>query len=431
MKFRIGTFLAALLVCQLAQAQAPTGAPVAAAASPAPATAPNPAGRIDLAEGDSKIVSAGAAARIAKVGDVVREGDMLVTGKDGEVHLTMQDTGFIALRPSTQFRIVAYKADGDADDKGVFRLLAGGFRSVTGWIGKYNPRGYRVQTPTATIGIRGTDHEPRYVPEGSMEGEPGTYDKVYVGQTSIENAAGTTAVAPNQAGFVSIKPRDRPRVLANVPRFFVPSRYEAAIAKKHAEVQKMIQERREERRKVIREMRAETVKARQDAKSQLEHNKAAKGERQEAAQERRDGNADKRKAIQSEAQDALQKRRQLEDKRAALQNDIKSGKLTQEQIRARRQELLNDTKSLQAESKDVKQKHEALKDDNKAALKDRVDAAKDDRKALQEKARDAKGKAQALEQEREATKAEISGMRKKEQQRYREELKAARKKAAE
>lgn len=417
MQIRCGVLLAALAVCTPLFAQTPPAAPTQA-------------GKIDLAEGDAKIIPVSGAVRAAKAGDVVNEGDTLVTGKDGEVHVTMQDTAFIAVRPATRLQILKYKAEGGEADSAVLKLVVGGFRAVTGWIGKYNRSGYRVQTPTATIGVRGTDHEPRYVPEGSSEGEPGTYDKVYVGQTSITNATGSASVAPNQAGFVPLKARERPRLLANVPRFYVPSKYEVEIAKKHAEIQQMIVQRREERRKVIREMRSDLVKSRQGAVQQLEHNKAAKDERQQTAQARREDNGDKRKAIQSENADLLQKRKVFEEKRQALQDDAKAGRLTPEELRARRKALMEDAKALQVENKDVQQKREALKDDNKAALKDRIDAAKGDHKALQEKFKEAKGKRQALDEEREATKAEISDLHKKERERYKEEMKAARQKAA-
>lgn len=40
-----------------------------------------------------------------------------------------------------------------------FRLLKGGFRTVTGLIGKSDRAQYRVSTQTATIGIRGTDYQ--------------------------------------------------------------------------------------------------------------------------------------------------------------------------------------------------------------------------------------------------------------------------------
>ena len=39
-----------------------------------------------------------------------------------------------------------------------FSLLKGGFRTVSGLIGKINHEDYSVATPVATIGIRGTDY---------------------------------------------------------------------------------------------------------------------------------------------------------------------------------------------------------------------------------------------------------------------------------
>ena len=132
-------FTSAVCYCAAALAQpnlAPLtpGAPATALAAPASPLA----GTIALVDGDVRIVRAGTTSRRAAVGDAVSEGDSLVTGKGSEVHLSMQDTGFIALRPNTRFKIVGYKADGGDDDKGVFSLLVGGMRSVTGWIGKFN-----------------------------------------------------------------------------------------------------------------------------------------------------------------------------------------------------------------------------------------------------------------------------------------------------
>ncbi|SFF37726.1 Sporulation related domain-containing protein [Fontimonas thermophila] len=45
-----------------------------------------------------------------------------------------------------------------AVSRAYFRLLRGGFRAVSGLIGKSDPQEYRVSTPVATIGIRGTDY---------------------------------------------------------------------------------------------------------------------------------------------------------------------------------------------------------------------------------------------------------------------------------
>jgi len=244
----------------------------AAAQSPQQSATPNLAGKVELVEGDVTVYDKAKKPRKVAVGDTIHEGEGIVTGKDGELHLNMEDGGFIAVRPNTKMRIVAYQAQGDEGDKGVFSLLQGTFRSVTGWIGKFNPRSYQVRTPTATIGVRGTDHEPLVIPQGSPEGEPGSYDKVNAGATTIQTKHGSIDVKPNQAGFAPLKGRPVPRVLPQVPQFFKATRHEAIIAARHDVIHKAIDQRRDERRKVF-----------QEKKSQLEKQKA---ERQKVQQER-------------------------------------------------------------------------------------------------------------------------------------------------
>src|SRR5262249_11087137 len=99
---------------QPATPAAPDSSTLAKTAAP-----PDPAGSIQLVDGNSRIIPAVGPPRPAKVGDIVNEGDTLVTGEDGEIHLAMQDSGFIALRPNTRFRIVTYRAEGAAGDKAI------------------------------------------------------------------------------------------------------------------------------------------------------------------------------------------------------------------------------------------------------------------------------------------------------------------------
>jgi hypothetical protein len=424
-------WVAALLLSSAVHAQAPrqTAAPAPVAAAQ-PANTPNPAGTINLVEGDARILTTGARPRAAKVSDVVSEGDVLVTGKDGEVHLTMQDTGFIALRPDTRLRVVSYKADGAADDEAIFRLLAGGFRSVTGWIGKFNMRAYQVRTPNATIGIRGTDHEPHYIPAGSAEGEPGTYDKVYVGSTVIETPGGTAAVAPAQAGFFAVSGRDRPRVLARIPGFFRASRYEPMIEQKHAEIQQHIAQRRDERRKLVAEKRAELDAARVKTRALLEQNKAAAEERRKAAQERRKDAQGKREELKGAAKSTQQLQKDAQEKRKALQEQEGAGQVPGKALREQRKAVREASKAAQAQRTEVQEDRKALQEGTKAAAEQRLKAVESQRNATQDQLKDMQGKRKSLQDERKDMRDELKSLREQERQRYREELKAARKKGA-
>lgn len=94
----------------------------------------------------------------------VLTGDMLITAKDSYAQIQMNDGARITLRPNSNLQIEAFhfvKAAPEADNA-VFRLLKGGFRTVTALIGKRgNADAYKVHTASATIGIRGTDFSSR------------------------------------------------------------------------------------------------------------------------------------------------------------------------------------------------------------------------------------------------------------------------------
>lgn len=264
-----------------------------------PSAAPNLAGKVELVEGDVKVYDKAKKPRHVVVGDSILEGEGIVTGRDGELHIDMEDGGLIAVRPNTRMSIAAYRAEGDDQDKGIFSLLQGTFRSVTGWIGKFNPRSYQVRTPTATIGVRGTDHEPLVIPEGSREGEPGSYDKVNAGGTFIQTRHGSIDVKPDQAGFAPLRGRPLPRLLPQVPALFKATRHEAAIAARHEAVRKVIDQRRDERRKAI-----------QEKQSQLDKQKA---ERQKNVQERR-------------REQEARRPKQREERRQQLQDERRGGR---------------------------------------------------------------------------------------------------------
>ena len=109
----------------------------------------------------------GAAAntRFLGVDQALFEGDVLTTSKAGFAIIQMADQGKITLRPNTVFKVETYRyqADGDASqNQGVLKLFRGGVRAVTGLINKTNPEsGLQLQSPVATLGIRGTEFDTR------------------------------------------------------------------------------------------------------------------------------------------------------------------------------------------------------------------------------------------------------------------------------
>src|SRR5215471_12326319 len=213
------------------------------------------AGTVSLVEGDVRFLDAKQRARRPKVGDAIYEGEGIVTGSDGEVHLEMQDGGYIGVRSGTQLNIVNFKAQGGQDDSFVLSLFEGSFRAVSGWITKSRARRAEVQTPTVTIGIRGTDYEPLVIPEGSKAGEAGTYNRVNIGETEMRTAQGSVVVRPNQAGFVPHRGAGAPKLLDRIPPVFRTTHNEKRFEGLHPRIHQNLEQRRQQRMKEIEKKR--------------------------------------------------------------------------------------------------------------------------------------------------------------------------------
>lgn len=183
------------------------------------------AGMFQFASGDVRLVNAAGVERAARKGEPLNEGDTIVTGQGGAAQIKMADGGFISVRANTKMKVDSYTYTGkqDGSEKSFFSLMAGGFRALTGLIGKLNKDNYKITTPSATIGIRGTDHEPMVVLPGQKAlGEPGTYDKVNSGASFIATAKGVINIAPNQAGFAP-GANVAPVILSRIPAFYKES----------------------------------------------------------------------------------------------------------------------------------------------------------------------------------------------------------------
>lgn len=293
---RLPTAAVLVLLAQLACAQ-DTASPERTAA-----------GTVSLVEGDVRFLDARLQARRPKPGDAIYEGEGVVTGPDGEVHLDMQDGGYIGVRPGTRLNIVDFKAEGGQDDSFVLSLLEGSFRAVTGWITRSSGRRADVQTPTVTIGIRGTDYEPLVIPEGSKAGEAGTYDRVYIGETEMRTAQGSVVVKPNQAGFVPRRGAGVPRVLDRVPAVFRPTRNEKRFEGLHQRIHRNLEQRRQQRIQQIEQRRQQRAKA--AAAKSTRFQESQQRERHREAQKQ----VDERRRLQQEHERAS-KRGAVEERR--------------------------------------------------------------------------------------------------------------------
>lgn len=185
------------------------------------------AATVQLATGSVTVTRDGVSQRL-RTGDAVSAGDQIDTAHNSYANLRFADGGRILLRPNTQFLVEAFEAGSDlaaaaesaapaptqtadsAPSQAFFRLLRGGFRAISGLIGKTDRSAYRVATPTATIGIRGTDYE-AFLCEGDCptEGMPEGADTssglvvgVNDGGIGLQTPVGEFEVTPGQFAFV-------------------------------------------------------------------------------------------------------------------------------------------------------------------------------------------------------------------------------------
>ncbi|MBX9810319.1 MAG: FecR family protein, partial [Burkholderiales bacterium] len=115
-------------------------------------------GQVLLAAGDVVAVRAGKALPLAP-GMMIEDKDTLRTGTTGNLQLRFTDTSTMSLRENSELAIEQYRFSGRADglERAFYRLLKGGLSTVTGLIGRTRRENYRIDTATATIGIRGTE----------------------------------------------------------------------------------------------------------------------------------------------------------------------------------------------------------------------------------------------------------------------------------
>lgn len=135
------------------------------------------AGEITLLSGRATAATPEGVIRSLKKGDSVYSREFVNTASGSFVNIRFADGGAVLIKPDSRFLIEHFSMGGTAESAAApkaddataprartrpvafFSLIKGGFRAVSGLIGKKDRNEYRISTPVATIGIRGTDYE--------------------------------------------------------------------------------------------------------------------------------------------------------------------------------------------------------------------------------------------------------------------------------
>jgi hypothetical protein len=114
-------------------------------------------GTIKVAKGHVVVDRAGQTMP-AEVGTRLQVADTIRTGADGSVGITMQDDSLLSAGPNTVLTLDRYAFD-TTTNKGQFdaSLRKGSLAIISGKIAKESPDAMTVRTPSAILGVRGTE----------------------------------------------------------------------------------------------------------------------------------------------------------------------------------------------------------------------------------------------------------------------------------
>ena len=116
-------------------------------------------GQVTLSIGYAELQSASGGKRTLVKGDVIVEGDTILTSGNGHVHIRFIDGALVSVRPFSVFAIQEFKyVPRDVGSTVIrFSLTKGEVRSISGAAAKEARERFRLNTPIVAIGVRGTD----------------------------------------------------------------------------------------------------------------------------------------------------------------------------------------------------------------------------------------------------------------------------------
>ena len=114
-------------------------------------------GEVKVAKG-SVTIERGCRLLQAAPGTRLQRGDVVRTGADGSVGITMSDNSLLSAGPNSELALDQYSFDATTHN-GRFdtKLSKGTLAVVSGRIAKQSPNAMTVRTPGATLGVRGTE----------------------------------------------------------------------------------------------------------------------------------------------------------------------------------------------------------------------------------------------------------------------------------
>jgi FecR protein len=116
-------------------------------------------GKVSLVLGKAYLVTPGQRRQTVKAGTSIGVSDQIVTEANGHVHICFVDHALVSVRPDSQLEIISYDFNAVKPEQSSikFNLIEGETRAISGEGAKAARSRFRLNTPIAAIGVRGTD----------------------------------------------------------------------------------------------------------------------------------------------------------------------------------------------------------------------------------------------------------------------------------
>jgi len=114
-------------------------------------------GLVKVSKGNVQVQRAGAKIPVT-VGMGLQASDVILTGADGSAGVTFTDNSLVSVGPNSVFAIDKYNFD-STTHQGEFEgnLRQGRLAAVSGKMVKQSPESMKIRTPSAIMGVRGTE----------------------------------------------------------------------------------------------------------------------------------------------------------------------------------------------------------------------------------------------------------------------------------
>lgn len=173
-----------------------------------PVLAQETAGQVERLKGTASR-EAGTETEVLTTGSPVYVGDTIVTGAGGRLLIRLNDDAELSLGENARITIDEMIYSPEADDPSVqaqsIEVLVGVFRFTSGQIARLSSQAVTVDTPVATIGIRGTEFIGGELTVGMPPGEAHYGFQIAEGAISVDAPGGSVVLdEPGEGTFLPL-----------------------------------------------------------------------------------------------------------------------------------------------------------------------------------------------------------------------------------